>query len=41
MRIVLHTLYFEINKIKENEMGGARDAYGGRERRVWGFGGET
>ena len=28
-------------KIKKNEMDGARDAYGGGERRVQGFGGET
>ena len=29
------------DKIKENEMGGACGAYGGGERRVQGFGGET
>jgi len=29
------------DKIEKNEMGGARSAYGGWERRVQGFGGET
>ena len=29
------------DKIKENEMGGAYSAYGGGERCVQGFGGET
>jgi len=28
-------------KIKKNEMGGACGTYGGEERRVQGFGGET
>ena len=29
------------DKIKKNEMGGACGVYGGGERRVQGFGGET
>jgi len=32
--------YYSGDKI-ENEMGGARSAYGGEERRIQGFGGET
>ena len=30
-----------VSLIKKNEMGGACGAYGGGERRVQGFGGET
>ena len=41
MRIVLLTQSFASNKIKENEMGGGCGLYGGGERRVQGFGGET
>jgi len=29
------------DKIEKNEMGGAWSAYGGEERRIEGFGGET
>ena len=29
------------DKIEKNEMGGARSAYGGGERHIQGFGGET
>ena len=35
------TQYWAGDKIKKNEMGGACSAYGGGERRVQGFGGET
>jgi hypothetical protein len=38
---VLLTQYFASDKIKKNEMGGACSAYGGGERCVQGFGGET
>jgi hypothetical protein len=39
----LHTPYGYafIKKITKNEMGGACRAYGGQERRIQGFGGET
>jgi len=33
--------YCSGDKIEKNEMGGACSAYGGEERRVEGFGGET
>ena len=33
--------YCASDKIKENETGGACGAYGGGERRLQGFGGET
>jgi len=33
--------YFSGDKIEKNEMGGACSAYGGEERRIQGFGGET
>ena len=32
---------FSGDKIEKNEMGGACSAYGGEERRIQGFGGET
>jgi hypothetical protein len=35
------TQYCEGDKIENNEMGGACSTYGGEERRVQGFGGET
>ena len=38
---VLLTQYCAGDKIKKNEMGGACDTYGGRERCAQGFGGET
>jgi len=43
---VLNDLYSSPNivrviKIEKNEMGGACSAYGGKERHVQGFGGET
>jgi hypothetical protein len=40
-RSILHTHYFADDKIEKNEMGGAGSAYGGGERRVQDFGGET
>ena len=36
-----HPLLFMGYKIEKNEMGGACSAYGGEERRMKGFGGET
>jgi hypothetical protein len=33
--------YCEDDKIEKNEMGGACSAYGGEERCIQGFGGET
>jgi len=39
--IVNSVQYCASDKIKKNEMGGAYGAYGGGERRVQGFGGET
>jgi hypothetical protein len=38
---VLLTQYCAGDKIEKNEMGGACSAYGGEERCVQGFGGET
>ena len=38
---LLLTQYCAGDKIKKNEMGGACSAYGGGERCVQGFGGET
>ena len=38
---VLHTQYCSGDKIEKNEMGRACSAYGGEERRIQGFGGET
>jgi len=38
---VFLTQYCAGDKIKKNEMGGACSAYGGKERCVQGFGGET
>jgi hypothetical protein len=39
LRVVL--IYCAGDKVNNNEMGGACSAYGGRERCVLGFGGET
>jgi len=39
--IILLTKYCASDKTKKNEMVGARGLYGGGERRVQGFGGET
>ena len=39
--LLLHTEYCSGDKIEKNEMGGACSAYGGEERRIQGFGGET
>ena len=33
--------YFSGDKIEKNEMGGACSTYGGEERHIQGFGGET
>jgi len=33
--------YCSVDKIEKNEMGEACSAYGGEERRIQGFGGET
>jgi hypothetical protein len=38
---VLLTQYFSGDKIEKNEMGGACSTYGGEERHIQGFGGET
>jgi hypothetical protein len=38
---VLVTQFCSGDKIEKNEMGGACSAYGGEERRIQGFGGET
>jgi hypothetical protein len=38
---VLLTQCFSDDKIEKNEMGGACSAYGGEERRIQVFGGET
>jgi hypothetical protein len=38
---VLLAQYCAGDKIKKNEMGGACSTYGGEERRIQGFGGET
>jgi len=35
-----HPILF-VDQIKETEMGGARSTYGGEERCIQGFGGET
>ena len=35
------TQYCSGDKIEKNEMGGACSTYGGGERRIHGFGGET
>jgi hypothetical protein len=37
----MFTQYFVNDNIEMNEMGGACSRYGGGERRVQGFGGET
>ena len=39
--IVLLTKYYSGNQIRKNEMDGARGTYGGEERCIQGFGGET
>jgi len=36
-----NTKYYSDHQIEKNEMGGARGKYGGEERRIQGFGGET
>jgi len=36
-----HTKYYSGDQIEKNEMGGACSTYGGEERRIQGFGGET
>jgi hypothetical protein len=41
LMIQLLTKYFASDKIKKNEMGRACAMYGGGERHVQGFGGET
>jgi len=41
LRAVLLTQYYASDKIKKNEMGRACGTYGGGERPVQGFGGET
>jgi hypothetical protein len=41
LMISVLTHYFSGNKIKKNEMGGACSPYGGEERRIQDFGGET
>ena len=41
MICTLPTQYFSGDKIEKNEMSGSCRAYGGEERRVQGFGGET
>ena len=38
---VLLTQYFSGDKIEKNELSGACSAYGGEERHILGFGGET
>jgi hypothetical protein len=38
---VLLTQYCSGDKTEKNEMGGICSAYGGEERRIQGFGGET
>jgi hypothetical protein len=38
---LVFTQYYSGDKIEKNEMGGACSAYGGEERRIQGFGGET
>jgi hypothetical protein len=39
--IVLITKYYSGDQIKKNEVGGACSTYGGGERCIQGFGGET
>ena len=41
VRSVLLTQYCSGDKIEKDEMGGACSTYGGEERRIQGFGGET
>jgi len=33
--------YYPVDQIEKNEMGGACSTYGGEERRIQGFSGET
>jgi hypothetical protein len=37
----IRNAHFSGDKIEKNEMGGAYSTYGGEERRIQGFGGET
>jgi hypothetical protein len=39
--VVLNTKYYSGNQIEKNEMGGACSTYGGKERCIQDFGGET
>jgi hypothetical protein len=41
LMIVLLTRYYSGDQIEKNEMGGACSTYGGEERCMQGFGGET
>jgi putative IMPACT (imprinted ancient) family translation regulator len=41
LAFVLLTQYFSGDKTEKNEMGGTYRAYGGEERHIQGFGGET
>ena len=41
LRSVLLTQYCSRDKIEKNEIGGSCSAFGGEERRIQGFGGET
>jgi hypothetical protein len=38
---ILLTQYCSGDQIEKNDVGGARSAYGGEERYIQGFGGET
>jgi len=37
----LNFVQWRLDQIEKNEMGGARNTYGGEEKRISGFGGET
>jgi hypothetical protein len=41
LMICILTHYCSGNQIEKNEMGGTRGTYGGEEKRIHGFGGET
>jgi hypothetical protein len=41
LSLVLITKYYSGNQIEKNEMGGACSMYGGKERSIQDFGGET
>ena len=41
LSLVLLTKYYSGDQIEKNEMGVACSTYGGRERSIHGFGGET